>query len=118
MRKRFPTIRTWMIGRGAIIDPFLPGEIKGRTIGSAERLDRFQDFHQRLYEQYARRLFGPSHLLSKMKGLWGYFHMAFDQGRRLRKAINKTQKPSHFESVVSGFFASRPEWRREVTDDA
>jgi tRNA-dihydrouridine synthase B len=28
MKKRFPMIDSWMIGRGMIADPFLPGMIK------------------------------------------------------------------------------------------
>ena len=73
LQKRFPTLREWMIGRGVIVNPFLPGRIKGKRYDGTEALRCYRLFHDMLYDHYGRKLYGPSHLVNRMKGLWGYF---------------------------------------------
>ncbi len=115
--RRFPLVSGWMIGRGAIIDPFLPGVLKGLPVDPAGRVARFRQFHDALYARYAHKLHGPGHLLNRMKGLWGYFAKAFAEGRQWRKRINKTQRTDHYESVIDRFFASDPQWRDRGIDE-
>ncbi len=114
LRDQFPGIRDWMIGRGAIVNPFLAGWIKGCHYPSGEVLSRFKAFHDMLYERYGQKLFGPSHLVNRMKGLWSYFAKAFHNGDRLRKRINKTNRTQHYEEVVDAFFATAPRWNKAI----
>ncbi len=117
LRKRFPKVRFWMIGRWAISDPYLPGILKGLVDERRRPMEQFYRFHEALYARYARKLYGPSHLLNRMKGLWGYFSKAFEDGHQWRKRINKTQKTHHYESVVEQFFASQPQWCNRNADE-
>lgn len=108
LRQRFPLIKTWMIGRGAVANPFLCGAIKGQGVEEAKKNELFKQFHDELYRGYAHKLYGPSHLLNRMKGLWGYFEKSFVQGRDLRKKINKTRKTDRYEKIVNDFFNQQP----------
>lgn len=110
LQQRFAKIETWMIGRGAVADPFLCSSLKGRVWDIEDRIELFRKFHKTLFLRYARRLYGPSHLLNRMKGLWAYFAKSFEDGQRLRKKINKTQKVHHYEAVVDAFFETGPQW--------
>lgn len=111
LRARFDGITTWMIGRAAVADPFLCGCLKGQKWSQSEKTELFKAFHDTLYARYAEKLYGPSHLLNRMKGLWSYFGRSFEQADKVRKKINKTQKPQRYEQIVNAFFESGPKWR-------
>jgi tRNA-dihydrouridine synthase B len=108
LRVRFPQIKTWMIGRGVMKNPFLPITIKGLAIKAESCLDQFRGFHDALFARYRSALFGPSHLLGRMKGLWSYFSDAFNNGHDLRKKIHKAQTIDHYWEVVNQFFDGHP----------
>jgi tRNA-dihydrouridine synthase len=112
LRQRFTEVSTWMIGRGAVADPFLCGDIKGTITQVSEKNRLFKEFHDALYTRYAQKLYGPSHLLNRMKGLWAYFERSFEQGRSLRKKINKTRKVQRYEQIVNDFIDGSPRWKR------
>jgi tRNA-dihydrouridine synthase B len=104
LQNRFPLIDTWMIGRGAIMDPFLPSDIKWPHEDGGDRISQFRAFHDRLFERYQAALSGPSHLLDRMKGLWRYFSEGFEDGRVMRKRIHKTTRIEHYLDVVQHCF--------------
>jgi len=103
LRQRFPTVHTWMIGRGAVSNPFLPGHIKGHPLGT-DSLNRFRQFHDTLFERYALVRSGPAHLVDSMKGYWGYFARSFAKGEMLLKRVHKTQHPDQYRPLVARFF--------------
>lgn len=105
LQARFTQIDTWMIGRGVIMDPFLPSDIKWPHKDLGDRILIFQAFHDRLFDRYQAALSGPSHLLDRMKGLWRYFSEGFENGRELRKRIHKTARIDHYLDVVRHYFA-------------
>lgn len=109
LRARFPAVKSWMLGRGVISDPFLPGLIKGRSRSAPADSATFQHFHDSLYRHYGQKLFGPSHLINRMKGLWGYFAKGFQGGDKLLKKIYKVQNPTHYEEIVADFFHQDPQ---------
>ncbi len=111
LQARFPQISRWMIGRGVMADPFLPGAIKGTTLNGEACLKQFHKFHDALFERYEKVLFGPSHLLDRMKGLWSYFCNGFRNGRDLLKKIHKTQKTVDYCDVVKRFFSEQAIWQ-------
>jgi tRNA-dihydrouridine synthase len=101
LRFRFPQIGRWMIGRGALADPFLPMAIKGLALpGRAERNRRIRAFHDDLYAAYRDRLAGPAHLLGRMKQLWAYLIASFPGQEKLLKKINKAMTEERYDRVV------------------
>jgi len=99
--ERFPMIDHWMIGRGMIADPFLPGMIKSNTSEYPEnRIDIFSKFHNTLFHEYEQALSGPSHIIMKMLPFWEYFITSFPNSRRGLKKIKKAKSIGAYEDAV------------------
>lgn len=107
----FPSTAGWMIGRGVLANPFLPGIIKSGRDGIENKAARFHRFHDDLMENYTRRLCGPGHLLNRMKGFWKYFANCFEGSGRARKRIHKSRSLEQYREAVRAFFSSGLEWR-------
>ena len=101
----------WMIGRGALIDPFLPAAIKRGGESGDCKLERFKKFYDDLFDSYRRKLQGPGHLLDRMKGFWKYFSQAFENGRQIEKKIHRTHRLDHYLGIVNRFFEEDARWR-------
>lgn len=93
---RFTTINHWMIGRGLLINPFLPAEIKGIDFNKEQRLKKLQGFHDELYGALKEKLSGPGHLLGRMKQVWIYFIHAFPGREKLLKSITRASSEKNF----------------------
>ncbi len=106
---RFPEVGRWMIGRGALANPFLAEEIKGIASGSAtKRRERLRSFHDELFARYQQRLSGPSHILGRLKQLWAYLISAFPGQPRSLKKILKCQTLSEYRQSIDELFATPP----------
>lgn len=104
--QRFPEINRWMLGRGALGNPFLAEEIKGyRQQTAAQRKMRLYNFHNELYSRYTERLAGPGHLLGRVKHLWLYLIASFPEKRKLLKKILKSNSLPGYRAVVEQLFA-------------
>jgi len=111
LKSRFKTIDKWMIGRGVLVDPFLPETIAGTGLNTKpDRVAIIRRFHDDLFERYAEILSGPSHLVQKMKGTWGYLSRSFTNSRKFLKKIYKTKKLPQYQMVVDEFFSGDPQW--------
>jgi tRNA-dihydrouridine synthase len=110
LRARFPGIDTWMIGRGALADPFLPAEIRAGFGPAEDKVARFKAFHDDLFERTRERLSGPGHLLDRMKGYWTYFAAAFTEGAALAKQIHRTFHLPRYVDTVERFFQEKAVW--------
>jgi len=100
-QERFPVIDNWMIGRGLIADPFLPGMIKNNTYDYPEnRWEIFSQFHDTIYEQYDAALSGPTPIKMKMQGFWGYFSQSFSNPQKTFKKIKKANNAIHYKQAV------------------
>jgi tRNA-dihydrouridine synthase len=100
-----------MIGRGALIDPFLPAAIKRGGESGDRKLERFKKFYDDLFDSYRRKLQGPGHLLDRMKGFWKYFSQAFENGGRIEKKVHRTHRMDHYLKIVNRFFEEDARWR-------
>jgi tRNA-dihydrouridine synthase len=107
---RFPTAAGWMIGRGVLSNPFLPGILKTRRDATENKITRFYRFHDDLLESYTYRLRGPGHLLNRMKGFWKYFAKGFQGSAREHKQILKSRSLPQYRAAVHAFFTSGHEW--------
>ncbi|HSH19422.1 MAG TPA: tRNA-dihydrouridine synthase, partial [Draconibacterium sp.] len=100
--KKFPEINHWMLGRGILMNPFLPSEIRGIFNTPAEKLEKLKEFHQRIFELYSEKMDNEGNVLNKMKEFWIYFSYVFPNQHKhlkwikksgsLNKYINETQK--------------------------
>ena len=112
LSRRFDRVHAWMIGRWCLADPFLPGLITTGADDIPDKIYRMQRFHEALFEAYNRVLDGPSHVLNKMKGLWHYFSMPFEDCQKTMKEIKKTQRPDKYLEQVNLFFETEAQLRQ------
>ena len=103
LRSRFPSIQQWMIGRWALSDPFLASELKGLT-PPADPAASIRAFHDELYEAYREVLFGPKHVLDKMKEVWSFLGGAFPGFARHFKDISKSKTLEAYGYAVAALF--------------
>ncbi len=103
LRGRFGRASGWMIGRGALANPFLPSLIKRQSL-PASPADTIRAFHDDLYGRYRDQLHGPAQVLGKMKELWSYLAAGFSDGSRLLKKVRKATRLKAYEETVAAFF--------------
>jgi tRNA-dihydrouridine synthase B len=115
LAQRFPRVDSWMIGRGALTDPFLPAVIKAGRNDISARVEKFKAFYDDLFQRYQAMLYGPGHLLDRMKGFWKYFAAAFTTGPDIEKRIHRTFKLSRYVETVERFFREEAQWKETGT---
>lgn len=112
LKKRFPEINKWMIGRGALINPLLPEMIKGLTeLEYKDRLSKIKDFHNHIFDAHKTRLSGPAPLLGRMKEFWSYYALQFENYEKQLKKILKSKTPEKFWTETQEFFDSDPKFK-------
>jgi len=112
LSRRFDPVQAWMIGRWCIADPFLPLHISHGPHEIPDKIQRMKQFHQALFDAYSRVLFGPSHVMNKMKGLWRYFSLSFEECKKTMKEITKARQPDHYLERVNLFFETEAVLRK------
>jgi tRNA-dihydrouridine synthase len=104
LSSRFPAIGDWMIGRGAIGDPFLAEGIAARggapSLDAAPREERLRSWHEDLYRSYREVLCGPAHVLDKMKEVWSYLGSSFPGAKRQLERLARAKSLAEYESAV------------------
>jgi len=111
LRRRFPQVSGWMIGRGAVAYPALAEAILSNEspikapAQPPELLPRLAAFHDELFAAYAETLSGPGHLLGKMKQFWLYFIASFPGQEKLLKPIVRAHGLARYQEAVQAVFA-------------
>lgn len=101
LKEKFPSLNNWMIGRGLISNPFLPGMIKNNTQEYPDdRFEIFSKFHDSLFEEYSQVLSGAGHLLMKMYQFWTYFISSFPNSPKGLKKIKKAKSINAYQDAV------------------
>ena len=107
MKQRFPDISSWMIGRGAVINPFLPMEIKNGAGASYDR-QRLCSFITALYDSYTTIMDNDVNVLDKMKGIWFYTAELFADSHQILKKIQKSKHLAGYCKEVTAIFELEP----------
>ena len=77
LQERFPTIKSWMIGRGILMNPFLPWFIKGgkkNIISKTKLLNWYQELFQ-AFDDYSDSDF---YVLGRLKNIWKYLANSYE----------------------------------------
>lgn len=114
LKKQFPQIHKWMLGRGILANPFLPGQIKGFEYDHETKLEKLKRFHQCYAEGYEKILSGPTHLMDKLKEFWSFLQFSFEDGSVFFHKLKKTKHQDAYDSMVQSFFASNPKVMEHV----
>ena len=109
LNRRLNGVYGWMIGRGGIVNPFLPEEIKNLRVSTDnEKRHRFYSFLESVFLAYQQELSGPRHLMDKMKENWQWWSRAFVGGKQLFYQVSRIRKPDKYRAMVDNFFQQSP----------
>ena len=103
---RFPNIKNFMLGRGALSDPFLPAEIKGHHIPLTDKMNILKSFHDDIFNYYHSKVSGDKHLCDRMKEFWDYMHVHLDKDGKFMKKIKKCHRTSEYLELTNRIFDS------------
>ncbi|PKM51417.1 MAG: dihydrouridine synthase [Firmicutes bacterium HGW-Firmicutes-7] len=101
IQDRFPSIKNFMLGRGALRNPFLPSIIKGQIIPSTDKMSMIRHFHDEIYNHYKNTLFGDRHLCDKMREFWFYMSVHTDKDGKFMKKIKKCQSAADYLDTIN-----------------
>lgn len=87
--EQFPTVQNWMLGRGILMNAFLPAQLKGRCFTEEEQRSKLQQFHARVWEIHLQNADNGGNALNKLKQFWLYFSYHFSEQRHVFKSIKK-----------------------------
>jgi len=103
LQQQFPTVNRWMIGRGLLMDPFLPADIK-RMVFEGDRKAKVKQFVMDLYLAYRKKMNDRLQAISVMKELWGFLRYSFDEPHKVFNRIKKCKSFDEYEEGVSDVF--------------
>mgnify|MGYP001002810775 CR=1 FL=1 len=96
LKARFPGIKSWMLGRGLLADPFLPEKIRGK-IGEREGSRQLvKEFLLILAQDYSRAFRNEGNALARIKALWCYLGDFFHPEAQLCRKISKARHLEEF----------------------
>ncbi len=99
-----PQQDSFMIGRGLLINPELPLQLKGEIFEAKELRKKKKEFHDQLLEAYSARLEGSGHILMKMNQFWSYFSESFENQHKVMKLIKKSGSLLKYNAAVVEIF--------------
>lgn len=108
--QRFANIQTWMIGRGLLVDPFLPEIIKGIALPElSERKPIVRKFIDDLYFGYRKKMNDRLQAINVLKELWGFLSYSFNDSHKVFSHLKKTKTFDEYEDAVNLIFENH-EW--------
>lgn len=100
----FPRLSAVMIGRGALMNPWLFGEIRGAA-GSPEKGKTLLAFQNTLIREYSAILSGERDVLFKLKELWFYLCKGSKKPEEYTKCVKKVKRLSELLCFSERFAA-------------
>jgi tRNA-dihydrouridine synthase len=102
----FHETNCWMLGRGVLMNPFLPAEIKGKNFSKHEKFLKLVTFHKRVFELYSEKMDNDGNVLNKMKQFWIYFSYNFSDQKSCFKQIKKANSLSKYQNAIKVIFGN------------
>jgi tRNA-dihydrouridine synthase len=110
MQSAFPSVRQWMIGRGAVSNPFLPSALaKGEQVVKGD-MAKLEGFHRVMLEHHRSTLSGDAHVLHKMQELWSYWATSFAPKSKPVKKVLRAKRMEAYERCVGEVFDGAALW--------
>lgn len=114
-KNRYPQISDWMLGRGVLVNPFLPEMIGNNPFDREEQTIRKRQrvFHEELYCEMRDKLRRERSMLNKMKDYWSYFARWFEGENEIFRQLAHQQTLASFmvrtakildEQPLAGFY--------------
>lgn len=103
-RQKFPEIDDWMLGRGVLMNPFLPVEINNISVSPDEKIKKLKELHQLIFEGYTKTMDNAGNVLNKMKQFWSYFSYSFPNQKKVFKGVKKSKNLTDYNNVTQKAF--------------
>lgn len=94
-----------MLGRGLVADPSLAEKCRG---GRGADRHSLEEFMGELFQETAARLGSPRSTMFRMKELWSYFILMFDDREKYQKLLRKAVTTTEYEAAVARIFKELP----------
>ena len=104
IKERYPSINSFMIGRGMFMHPSLAAQIKGVTMEEAEYRQRLKNWHDEILNGYLELFSGERDAIFRMKEIWSYLKDDFEDSNRIWKKIKKAQNVADYKAAISTIF--------------
>ena len=101
IRRRFPELRSVMVGRGAVANPGLVGFLKNGTWATLAQL---REFHERLCAEYRTAMPGFHPTVSRMYEYWAFWGALFESPSRYIKRIRKATSFDEYDRSAQVLF--------------
>ena len=99
-----------MLGRGLVANPALVQQLK--EIGGPT-VETIEAFHGELFDATAAKVGSPRNTMFRMKEVWSYLILLFDQREKYQKLLRKTTSITEYYAITSRIFRELP-LRREA----
>lgn len=90
-----------MLGRGLVANPALVMQLKGTGTLTKQALE---DFHGELFQLTAQRLDSLKNTMFRMKEVWSFLILSFDDREKHQKAIRKATTVTEYHGAVARLF--------------
>lgn len=104
LKQQNQSIETWMLGRGILMNPFLPSEIKQISISEDKKIEILMEFHRLILEGYLEYMDNEGNVLNKMKQFWSYFSFNFTNQKKALKTIKKSKNLPEYRTQTRMVF--------------
>lgn len=105
LSKQWPEISAWMIGRGLLRNPFLPGDIKEIPLtDDTDRKEIVKQFVTDLYIAHRKNKNDSLNTLGTMKEYWSYLSFSFNKPVKVFNSIKKTRTFDSYDDAVNHIF--------------
>jgi len=111
IKERFPDIKKFMLGRGALYDPFLPSMIKGKVYSNQEKITRIKALHDGVYKHYKEYCNLEKQVTNKMKEFWNYTLVNLDSSPYMSEKIKAAHTEKNYLEVMKELFSGRFHWQ-------
>ncbi len=98
LQNRFPHVTSWMIGRGALTNPFLPGELRGISYSQQEKKELFLKFHDTFLDIVKQYHPVWNHAFNYMRNFWYYPLQNIENGQRQYKKLKKYLNEAEYQA--------------------
>jgi tRNA-dihydrouridine synthase B len=100
LKAMFPGINSWMIGRGALINPFLAAQIKGIEKTGIQKRLAIKNFHDEIFQRLQKQVSHEKRMLGQMKAIWYYMSGVFQNGKHFFKTMKVCQNTQSYLNFV------------------
>lgn len=98
--KRFPSLTDFMIGRGALRNPFLAAEIKGKHFAPEDKFNKIKTYHDSVYDHYRHEFTDNTKLIGRMKEFWSYAAVQVESDPDFLAKIRKCHTLAEYNAIV------------------